>query len=122
MPYIEVMKKVDPTALVEWYAHAYPLFQQAYQDLGYPHGYFNDRLIEVIDDLLAAPERVQPVSLQRVKNHYVFADASMESLSAGQKLLLRTGPANEALIKTKLRAVRRILVGTRLPASGRSAP
>lgn len=121
-PYIEVMKKVDPAALVAWYAHAYPLFQQAYQDLGYPHGYFNDRLIEVIDDLLATPELAQSALLQRVKSHYVFVDPSLESLSAGQKLLLRTGPANEALIKAKLRAIRAILIGTRLPASGRSAP
>jgi hypothetical protein len=121
-PYIGVMKKVDPAALVAWYAHAYPLFQQAYQELGYPHGYFNDRLIEVIDDLLAAPELAQPALLHRVKSHYAFVDSSLESLSAGQKLLLRTGPANEALIKAKLRAIRAILIGTRLPASGRSAP
>ena len=121
-PYIEVMKSVDPAALVAWYAHAYPLFQQAYQELGYPHGYFNDRLIEVIDNLLAAPELAQPALLQRVKSHYAFADPSLESLSAGQKLLLRTGPANQALIKAKLRAIRAALVGTHLPATGRSAP
>jgi hypothetical protein len=119
-PYIAVMKNVDPAALVAWYAHAYPLFQQAYQELGYPRGYFNDRLIEVIDDLLAAPELAEPASLQRVKSHYAFADPSLEALSAGQKLLLRTGPANEALIKAKLRAIRSMLIGTRLPASGRS--
>ncbi|HUH56678.1 MAG TPA: DUF3014 domain-containing protein [Rhodanobacter sp.] len=121
-PYIEVMKSVDPAALVAWYAHAYPLFQQAYQELGYPHGYFNDRLIEVIDHLLAAPELAQPALLQRVKSHYAFADPSLESLSAGQKLLLRTGPANEALIKAKLRAIRAALIGTHLPATGRSVP
>jgi hypothetical protein len=119
-PYIEVMKDVDPTALVAWYAHAYPLFQQAYQELGYPRGYFNDRLIEVIDDLLAAPEPAEPALLQRVKSHYAFADPSLESLSAGQKLLLRTGPENEALIKAKLRAIRAVLIGTHLPPSGRS--
>ena len=119
-PYIEVMQHVDPAALVAWYARAYPVFQQAYQELGYPHGYFNDRLVVVIDDLLAAPELAQPASLQRSKSHYVFADPSLESLSAGQKLLLRTGPANEALIKAKLRAIRAILVGTRLPAAAGS--
>ena len=121
-PYIEVVEKVDPVALVAWYVRAYPLFQQAYRELGYPHGYFNDRLIEVIDDLLAAPEPAEPLRLQRVENHYAFADPALESLSAGQKLLLRTGPANEALIKSKLRAIRALLVGTRLPASGRSGP
>ncbi|MFC5439987.1 MULTISPECIES: DUF3014 domain-containing protein [Rhodanobacter] len=121
-PYIEVMQHVDPAQLVAWYARAYPMFQQAYQELGYPHGYFNDRLIVVIDDLLAAPELAQPALLLRSKSHYVFADPALESLSAGQRLLLRTGPANEALIKAKLRAIRAILVGTDLPAAGRPAP
>ena len=38
------------------YLHFYPLFQQAYQSLGYPNGYFNDRLVATIDNLLAAPD------------------------------------------------------------------
>jgi hypothetical protein len=37
-------------------------------------------------------------------------------LSAGQKLLLRVGPANEATIKDKLRAIRAALVGRHLRA------
>src|SRR6185312_784095 len=54
-PYMRVVDAADPQALVAWYVHAYPLFQQAYQELGYPKGYFNDRLIAVIDNLLATP-------------------------------------------------------------------
>jgi hypothetical protein len=37
---------------------------------------------------------------------YQFADSKLEELSAGQKLLLRMGPANAAIIKTKLRELR----------------
>src|SRR6185312_15126092 len=48
-PYMRVVEQVDPQALVAWYVHAYPLFQQAYRQLGYPKGYFNDRLIVVIE-------------------------------------------------------------------------
>lgn len=116
-PYMRVVEHLDPAALVAWYAHTYPLFQQAYRELGYPKGYFNDRLIVVIDDLLAAPELAQPAVLQRPKSYYVFADPALESLSAGQKLLLRVGPANEALIKAKLRAIRAALVDSGLPAA-----
>ena len=46
---------------VALYARLYPLFQQAYEELGYPGRYFNDRLVEVIDDLLATPEPTGPV-------------------------------------------------------------
>lgn len=113
-PYLQVVGAVDPQALVGWYVHAYPLFQQAYQQLGYPKGYFNDRLIVVIDDLLAAPELTRPPALLRSNSYYVYADPALESLSTGQKLMMRTGPDGEARIKAKLRAIRAQLVGKRL--------
>ena len=113
-PYMQIVDAVDPQALVAWYVHAYPLFQQAYRQLGYPKGYFNDRLIVVIDDLLAAPEPVQPPTVVRSKAFYVYTDPALESRSTGQKLLLRVGPANEAKIKAKLRAIRTQLTGQNL--------
>lgn len=116
-PYMQVVDATDPQALVAWYVHAYPLFQQAYRELGYPKGYFNDRLIVVIDDLLAAPEPAQPPALVRSKAFYVYSDPALESLSTGQKLLLRVGPANAVRIKTKLRAIRAQLVGRDLHAA-----
>ena len=121
-PYMRVVEQADPQALVAWYVHAYPLFQQAYQQLGYPKGYFNDRLLVVIDNLLAAPEPAQPPALQRSNAHYIYADPDVEALSSGQRLLLRVGPANEATIKAKLRAIRSLLVGQQLhPAAAASA-
>ena len=116
-PYMRVVDAADPQALVAWYVHAYPLFQQAYQELGYPKGYFNDRLIVVIDNLLATPEPAQPSALALSKGYYVYTDPAFESLSAGQKLLLRAGPASEAKIKAKLRAIRSALTGQVLPGA-----
>lgn len=115
--YMKIIEAADPQALVAWYVHAYPLFQEAYRQLGYPKGYFNDRLIAVIDDLLTAPEPAQPPALVHSRTYYVYADPALESLSAGQKLLLRVGPANEATIKNKLRAIRAALVGQHLRAT-----
>jgi hypothetical protein len=37
---------------------------------------------------------------------YQYADPKLEGLSSGQKLLLRIGPDNEAIIKAKLRELR----------------
>lgn len=116
-PYMQIVEHADPQAVVAWYVHAYPLFQKAYQQLGYPKGYFNDRLIVVIDNLLATPEPTQPPTLVRSKGFYVYADPALESLSAGQRLLLRTGSANAAMIKARLRAIRAQLVGQHLPAA-----
>jgi hypothetical protein len=120
-PYMRVLDAADPQALVAWYVRSYPLFQQAYQELGYPKGYFNDRLIVVIDNLLAAPETDQPAALVLSKGYYVYTDPALESLSAGQKLLLRAGPASEARIKAKLRAIRSALTGQALPQAPTAA-
>jgi hypothetical protein len=105
-PYTKLAQAVDVKQLVALYVHFYPLFQQAYEELGYPKKYFNDRLVEVIDDLLAAPDVHGPVKLVQPKVMYEFADPELEELSAGQKMLIRMGPANAGAIKAKLRELR----------------
>jgi hypothetical protein len=106
-----ILADVDPHALVAWYKHNYPLFQEAYRELGYPRGYFNDRLIAAIDDMLAAPDVTGPVAVVRSGAHYHFVDAQLQSLSNGQKLMVRLGPANEAQFKAKLHMIRALLEG-----------
>jgi hypothetical protein len=100
------VQAADVKALAVVYQRLYPLFQQAYEDLGYPGKYFNDRLVEVIDDLLAAPEVPAPIALAQPKVMYTFADPALEARSAGQKLMIRMGPRNARIIKTKLREFR----------------
>lgn len=115
-PYMAVVQHADPQALVAWYVHGYPLFQQAYRELGYPRGYFNDRLVAAIDDMLAAPEPAQPPALQLENGRYRYVDPALESRSVGQKLMLRLGLANEAALKAKLRTIRDLLTA-RPPAA-----
>jgi len=113
--YVKVMEQVDTQKLLQAYVRYYPLFQKAYEDLGYPNGYFNDRLVEVIDHLLAAPDVPAPVALVQPKVLYEFADQALESRSAGQKILMRMGPVNEARVKVKLRDIRRALTAQNPP-------
>ncbi len=105
-PLVAVLGKLDTRRLTAVYIRFYPLFQQAYQDLGYPNGYFNDRLVQVIDNLLATPQPAGPIVLVRPNVMYTFADPSLESRSAGQKLLIRMGPDNAAVVKAKLKELR----------------
>jgi hypothetical protein len=109
-PYVRLASTVDTAKLVAFYVHFYPLFQQAYRDLGYPKGYFNDRLIEVIDHLLATPEVPVAAGLVQPKVFYLFADPELEARSAGEKILMRIGSGNAVLIKAKLREIRGELV------------
>jgi len=108
-PYVWAFDAVDSRRLVALYVHLYPLFQQAYADLGYPSRYFNDRLFEVIDHLLAAPEAPASIALVQPKVLYDFADPALADLSAGQKIMVRMGPQNEAKVKAKLRELKQAL-------------
>lgn len=113
-PYVRVAKMVDAERLMAVYVRFYPLFQRAYQDLGYPQGYFNDRLVAVIDHMLAAPEIEGPVALVQPHVLYRFADPALESASAGHKIMIRMGSENAAEVKVKLREIRRQLTGETL--------
>lgn len=119
--YVELVQKVDVKKLADVYRQFYPLFQRAYVQLGYPDGYFNDRLVVAIDDLLAAPEPDQPPSLVQNKVLYQYADPDLESRSAGQKIMLRIGVDNERIVKARLRALRAEIAKVR-PASQATTP
>jgi hypothetical protein len=114
-PALRVMESIDTGELVALYVRLYPLFQQAYKDLGYPDKYFNDRLVAVIDHLLATPEGAGPIRLAQPHVLYEFADPALEARSAGQKILIRIGPENGARVKAKLREIRRQVTGKALP-------
>jgi hypothetical protein len=111
VPYVQTVQALDMKRVAALYLHFYPLFQQAYQSLGYPNGYFNDRLVVTIDNLLAAPDITTDIALVRPNVMYQYADPKLEELSAGQKLMLRMGPTNAAIIKAKLRELRALVAG-----------
>jgi hypothetical protein len=108
-PMVAVISQLDAKQLGALYVRYYPLFQQSYQNLGYPNGYFNDRLVEVIDNLLETPDPKGPIDLVRPNVMYIYADPALERRSAGQKLLMRMGPENAKAIKAKLTEVRAVI-------------
>jgi len=99
-----------PATLIDAYKHLYPLFQETYIGMGYPDGYFNDRLVEIIDHLLSTPQPAEPILLVQPRVYYQFADPKLEALSGGQKLLIRMGPANAAKLRPLLQAIRQGIV------------
>jgi hypothetical protein len=107
---VALLARTDAATAVAGYRRLYPQLQKAYEDLGYPNGYLNDRVVEVIDHLLETPEPAGPLLLEQPKVLYRFADADLESRSAGQKLLLRMGVDHARVVKEKLRAVRALIV------------
>ncbi|KFN48064.1 DUF3014 domain-containing protein [Arenimonas metalli] len=112
---VALFEAVDSRQLVSAYVRFYPLLQQAYRDLGVPDRQFNDRLVEVIDHLLAAPTPPGPLALVPVpdKPRWAFADPTLEAASVGHKAMIRLGPEQAARVKAKLRELRTLLAGQR---------
>jgi Protein of unknown function (DUF3014) len=108
-PYVRIAQAVPTDKLVALYTRFYPLLQQQYEALGYPDGYFNDRLVQVIDHLLATPDVREPLVLVQPRVLYEFADPTLQNLSAGQKILLRMGAENRQEAKAKLREFRQAI-------------
>ncbi len=113
-PYVRLLEMADAKKLGAVYVRFYPLFQTAYQDLGYPNGYFNDRLVAVIDHMLGAPEIEGPVALVQPHVLYKYKDPELEASSAGHKLMLRMGSENEERVKVKLREIRKVVTSQKL--------
>ena len=125
-PFVLLVETIDISRAADLYVRLYPLLQREYEQLGYPNQYFNDRLVAVIGQLLATPKIPYPVKLHltEVKGpiaslrpwvRYEFADPSLESLSAGQKILLRVGEVNGHRLKAKLAEFRQELAKRTTP-------
>jgi len=108
-PYVERLEAMNTEELAAAYRDYRPLFEEAFRQLGYTQGDFDRRLGAVIDELLATPVVTEPVRLIKPEAYYLYADEALESLTAGQKILIRMGPDNAARVKAKLAEIRSAL-------------
>lgn len=122
--FVALVSQLDAARTVALYTRFYPLFQRAHEDLGYPRQHFNDRLVDVIDLLLATPEPVGPVAVHLVEIsgpvkpvrpwvRYEYLDPALQALPAGPRMLLRLSPADRQQVKAKLQQLRALLVAPR---------
>lgn len=117
LPLLTLVKTAGPENLAKLYLRFYPLFDKAYRELGISDRHFNDRLVQVIDHLLATPEVEGEVMLVQPKVFYQFADPALEALSSGQKMMIRMGTVNAAHAKQALRSFRREITGAATPVA-----
>lgn len=126
VPLVQLAETLDTHTVVDLYIRMYPQLQAAYADIGFPNAYFNDRLMEVVELLLASPEPHGPLEVEHtpVPNrpaparpwaNYQFADPALDALAAGQKIMVRVGPDNERRLKAKLAELRQELLTRVLP-------
>jgi len=103
--YVALIGDMDTGSLISAYQLYAPLFQEAWEENG-GEGAFDDRLIDLIDHLLTTPDVPGPVYLTKPEAVYLFEEPALEAMSAGQKILIRMGSANAAIVKEKLTDIR----------------
>jgi hypothetical protein len=122
LPFVLALERVDLHEAIRMYVWHYQDLQRQYEALGFPGHYFNDRFVQVLDQLLATPEPSTPprVHLPQFQGTaptrpwvlYEFDDPDLRSLSSGQRILIRMGLANERRVKHRLRELRRLLASS----------
>lgn len=114
---VGVLESVPPEEAAGLYARYYPLFQQAWEELGENEPYFNDRLIDVIDHLLATPEVDLPFDVVPHEGRLHFAEEALQEESWGRKLLIRMGTDHAGRVKEWLRRLRNTVTEAAGPSS-----
>lgn len=107
--YAEALDSIETEGLIALYATYKPELNNIYAQVGDPDEDFSDRLMQAINHLLDTPEIPIPVEVYSDSVMYKFRNERIESLSAPQKQLLRTGPENMRQIKAKLREIQEAL-------------
>lgn len=101
-PLIDALTAVNPEQALAIYRTLKPLFQEAFAEIGYPNRNFDEVVIRAIDNVLNAQTAEGPFQLVKPKVMYVYADASIESMTPVERQLLRMGPQNAEKLKVAL--------------------
>jgi len=106
-----VVASIDTAGAVRLYRDLYPLFEEAYGELGNPD-HFEDALRRAIDRLLEVPVPEGEIQVRDRIRSYRFADPELEGLDEAEKHLLRMGAHNAREVQAKLRAIKSALALT----------
>lgn len=103
--YAEAVSALDARGSARLYATLKPRIADAYKRLGHPTGDFDAVLERAIVQLLNVPIVEGDVAVEPRGIGYGFADRRLESMSPGQKQLVRMGPRNVRAVQEKLREI-----------------
>ncbi|RXE98134.1 DUF3014 domain-containing protein [Pseudoalteromonas sp. PS5] len=108
-PYVAMFDTMSTAQVVRLYDQYKPLFEEAYEEIGYEGNEFNGILADAIDELLATPIPDTALPLIKESVTYKYAYAEWEQLSAAQKQFLRMGPENMKKVKKRLKEIKSAL-------------
>ena len=108
--YVDILDNIEASQLLELYQKYKDPINEIYaEETPNSDEDFDFRLIDAIDHLLDTPEIPVPVEVYTDSVMYKYRITQVEDLSPPQKQLLRTGPENMRVIKSKLREIKALV-------------
>ncbi|WP_153912381.1 DUF3014 domain-containing protein [Shewanella sp. TC10] len=107
--YADMIAGMNDEQLVSTFEELSPLFNQAFDELGYGDMTFEDRMQDAFKMILAAPIIEDPIELSSISVNYQFVDTKLEALPNVQKFMVRMGPENTRKIKAAVRKLQQQL-------------
>ena len=100
---VRALLQVNAADAARAYVNVKPLFDEAYRELGYPGGDFDDAIVRAIRMLASTPEpKSDPILLARPA-YFEHDNAALRALPPVQKQFLLTGPEHRQQIQGWLR-------------------
>ncbi len=103
---VNTLTDLEPATIEQGFHRLRPLYERTYGELGLDPDDFDNALIRVLDQVIAAPVLEEPPRLLQESVMYTFADPALEALSPLEKQLLRMGPDNTRKLQQHAQTVR----------------
>ena len=100
---VRALLDINATDAAQVYVNVKPLFDEAYGELGYPGGNFDEAIVRAIKMLVETPEAPAELVLVERPAYFDHDDPALRSLRPVQKQLLLTGPEHRRQVITWLR-------------------
>lgn len=108
--FAEVVSSLDTRGTAQLYLELYPLFQEAYEELGIPDGDFASTMALAVENVVSADVPTGTPEIQPNEAIYEFRDIELEALSPVEKHLIRMGPENADAVQGKVDEIWRAIV------------
>lgn len=103
--YADAIGALDAQGTARLYSTLKPRIQDAYRELGYPEGDFDQAMERAMIEILNTPIVEGEIGLVPKSVSWEFADPKLQSLSSAQRQFLRMGPRNMKIVKGKIREI-----------------
>lgn len=102
----ETVSSLSTEDAARLYRQLYPLFEEAFAELGVPNVTFDDMVSQAVDNLIAAEVPTTPPAVAPSSAVYAYTDEGLEARTPAAKHIMRMGPENAQRLQAKLRELR----------------